>query len=175
MPVTTETQLDPTTRCFLLVILNGDVIYRQPISASERIAVGRSADADLALAVDPSLSRLHFEVLGTPSGFMVRDLGSANGLFVQGQRVSEAVLANKDVIAAGRTTFVVQLIDDATEPTRRRLPDEYARRPRRAPRSPSASSASSQPHRTGALLRRLLDCVGESNYTVRLIHQVAPA
>ena len=52
-----------------------------------RVTVGREADNDLAVVDDPTLSRLHavIELLG--SGWCVRDLASASGTFVNGERI----------------------------------------------------------------------------------------
>jgi hypothetical protein len=52
----------------------------------DRIRIGRAPDNDLALA-DPKLSRRHAEILRTPQGHILRDLGSRNGTRVNGQRL----------------------------------------------------------------------------------------
>jgi sigma-B regulation protein RsbU (phosphoserine phosphatase) len=52
----------------------------------DRIRIGRAADNDLALP-DPKLSRRHAEILRTPEGHILRDLGSRNGTRLNGQRL----------------------------------------------------------------------------------------
>ncbi|QKE85464.1 FtsK/SpoIIIE domain-containing protein [Arthrobacter sp. NEB 688] len=54
------------------------------------LSIGRSAGADLQLA-DASLSRVHCRIEADPSGVRVRDVGSTNGLTVDGRRVEGAV------------------------------------------------------------------------------------
>jgi pSer/pThr/pTyr-binding forkhead associated (FHA) protein len=58
-----------------------------------RAVVGRDPDCDVVLS-SRSVSRKHAIVEKRGEGWVVRDLGSANGLFVEGKRVSEAPLAS---------------------------------------------------------------------------------
>jgi pSer/pThr/pTyr-binding forkhead associated (FHA) protein len=56
-----------------------------------RAVVGRDPDCDVVLS-SRSVSRKHAIVEKTGGVWVARDLGSANGLFVEGKRVSEAPL-----------------------------------------------------------------------------------
>jgi len=56
----------------------------------DRLTIGRDAGADVVLD-DPNVSRLHAEVRRRGEALEVRDLGSTNGTFVDGRRVSGAV------------------------------------------------------------------------------------
>lgn len=55
-------------------------------------AIGRGPGNDLVVA-SLAVSRRHAELLHTHEGLVLRDLGSRNGLVVEGQRVDEVVLA----------------------------------------------------------------------------------
>jgi ABC transport system ATP-binding/permease protein len=66
--------------------------------------IGRTAPADIVVD-DDSVSRRHVELRKTPEGFQVRDLGSANGVSVNGEPVSEALLLNGDEVKLGVVTF----------------------------------------------------------------------
>jgi pSer/pThr/pTyr-binding forkhead associated (FHA) protein len=68
----------------------------------QRTTLGRGTDADIRID-DNGVSRRHCEIeLTSPA--VLRDLGSTNGTWVQGQRVSEVTL-NTDVdINIGSTT-----------------------------------------------------------------------
>jgi pSer/pThr/pTyr-binding forkhead associated (FHA) protein len=57
-----------------------------------RAVVGRDPDCDVVLS-SRSVSRKHAIVERRGETWVARDLGSANGLFVEGRRVSEAPLA----------------------------------------------------------------------------------
>jgi hypothetical protein len=68
-----------------------------------RWVIGRGHAADL-VALDPDMSREHFEVvLGSDGSFRVRDLGSKNGLFLNGERAVAAPLRAGDELRAGAT------------------------------------------------------------------------
>jgi adenylate cyclase len=66
--------------------------------------VGRTDDCDLPLA-DPTVSRRHAELDITDSGLRLQDLGSTNGTFVDGRRVSDAVALPGAQIAFGKVGF----------------------------------------------------------------------
>jgi serine phosphatase RsbU (regulator of sigma subunit) len=92
----------------------GEVV---PLDAA-RVLVGRSRDCDLVLP-DVLLSRRHAEVVKTPAGWRVRDLGSMNGTRLNDERFEgERPLADGDVVtvAGWRLTFI-----DAEAPTEAEL------------------------------------------------------
>jgi ABC-type multidrug transport system ATPase subunit/pSer/pThr/pTyr-binding forkhead associated (FHA) protein len=66
----------------------------------QRITVGRLPDNDVVLD-DLLVSRRHAQLDLTPSGYRITDLGTGNGTFVNGQRVTEAILQPGDVIGIG--------------------------------------------------------------------------
>lgn len=78
--------------------------------------IGRGARADLSIPDDSFLSDAHFSVSCDAAGGAVRDLRSSNGLFVNGERTSEARLSDGDQITAGKTVFNVRLDDGVAMP-----------------------------------------------------------
>jgi len=68
-----------------------------------RWVVGRAASAHLVVA-DPDMSREHFAVMWEGEGrYRVRDLGSKNGLFVNGKAATDSRLSPGDEVRAGAT------------------------------------------------------------------------
>jgi hypothetical protein len=68
---------------------------------------------------DPQLSREHATVVSTPAGVRVKDLGSRNGLFVNGKKLArwaEVTLAEGDVVLAGATEVRLLTAKDAEAP-----------------------------------------------------------
>jgi hypothetical protein len=66
--------------------------------------LGRGSDTDIRVE-DPGASRNHCEiVLGQP--VLLRDLNSTNGTYINGQRISQAELADGTVIMIGTTQLV---------------------------------------------------------------------
>jgi pSer/pThr/pTyr-binding forkhead associated (FHA) protein len=81
-----------------------------PIGESEFL-IGRGPDCDLRLPVS-SVSRHHCLLHVTQDSVSVTDLGSANGTFVNGQRVrSQMALQSGDLLGVGTCQFVVDLGD----------------------------------------------------------------
>ncbi len=73
---------------------------RRMVLAGDGATLGRSRECDFVLD-DPNVSRKHAEVTRRGDEWVVRDLGSTNGIKVNGRRVEEAPLSPGDVIAAG--------------------------------------------------------------------------
>ncbi|MDX2043730.1 MAG: adenylate/guanylate cyclase domain-containing protein [Acidobacteriota bacterium] len=84
------------------------------------ISIGRELKNDIILD-DPRVSRMHALVLKTETESVLRDLGSGNGTFVNGQRIqpnSDFKLKEGDEIKMGSCTLTFQRID----PFRTQLP-----------------------------------------------------
>ncbi|MGE0479098.1 MAG: FHA domain-containing protein [Phycisphaerae bacterium] len=70
--------------------------------------VGRAIDCTLRVPTG-DVSRKHCEILVGDRDVTVKDLGSANGTYVNGKRVAESKVAAGDRIQVGPATFVVQI------------------------------------------------------------------
>ena len=67
----------------------------------ESITMGRDVTNDVVLA-DPEVSRQHARINRTPGGYVLEDLGSTNGTFVNGERlVAPRVLNPGDLVGLG--------------------------------------------------------------------------
>lgn len=88
--------------------------------------IGRSPDAHLYLPDDRYFSRNHCLLEINPPHSFLRDLGSTNGTFLNGQRVSDAFLNNGDRIQCGETVLLVEVTaapsSDLSETTEDALP-----------------------------------------------------
>lgn len=75
------------------------------------IVLGRGSEADLRIT-DPGVSRRHAEirVMPGPQGYIVtiHDLGSTNGIVVNGQRVDQATLGDGSQVLLGNTLLVLR-------------------------------------------------------------------
>lgn len=73
------------------------------------VLIGRQADCDVSLTHSRKVSRKHCCVAQVNTSFVVRDLGSTNGVFVNGSRVrKEAGLLFGDELAIGDVRFRLQ-------------------------------------------------------------------
>ncbi len=84
------------------------------LKTGESVTIGRAAGrAQFALPHDTFMSGVHFAVECGTSGCRVQDRKSSNGTFLNGARISEAMLANGDEIKGGQTIFKVKIVADA--------------------------------------------------------------
>jgi DNA-binding NtrC family response regulator len=81
---------------------------KQPV-----LRVGAQAGNDVVLA-DEAVSRIHFEIAIEAAGFRLRDLGSTNGTFVDGNRVLDVYLKSGARIRAGRSHLTFEVLDSET-------------------------------------------------------------
>jgi len=72
-----------------------------------RLAVG-TADDNALVVHDPAVSRYHLELHRTPQGVEVIDLGSRNGTWVGGVRVTRATVPAGTQLRLGDTTLTVE-------------------------------------------------------------------
>jgi FHA domain len=97
----------------------GGTLERIPLER-ERITIGHSASNDISLRFDRTVSHVHAVLERVASRWCVRDLGSRNGTFVNGDRIwGERALRPDDEIRIGSVRFVArgQLTDDTGEAT----------------------------------------------------------
>ena len=72
------------------------------------LVIGRSPDVDVVIN-DSNVSRRHAEVWRTGEGVAVRDLGSTNGTFVNGHRITAVSLSPRDDVTIGALHFRIEL------------------------------------------------------------------
>jgi hypothetical protein len=82
----------------------------------ERLTIGQSATNDLPLPYDQTVSRIHAVLELVASRWCVRDLGSRNGTFVNGERIwGERSLRSGDEILVGRVRLMIRMGDSGGE------------------------------------------------------------
>ena len=75
--------------------------------------VGRGQQADVTVD-DPSLSRVHARLTVDPDGQInIDDLGSTNGVFVNGTEQLKSRVAPGDMVRFGRVEYVVSRLGEA--------------------------------------------------------------
>jgi hypothetical protein len=74
---------------------------------ARRVVIGRSRDCDIQLS-DANVSRRHAEVRQEGASYWIVDLGSTNGMEVNGKRVKRAKLRDGDTITLGSTEITFE-------------------------------------------------------------------
>jgi hypothetical protein len=72
-----------------------------------RVVIGRSRDCDIQLS-DANVSRRHAELRQEGASYWIVDLGSTNGMEVNGKRVKRAKLRDGDTITLGSTELTFE-------------------------------------------------------------------
>ena len=99
----------PPAECARLVVETGPALGRElELLACGRVfKLGRGEQCDLAIP-DDDVSREHLAFERSPSGVVLRDLGSKNGVEVGGQRVAGIrVLRDGEIVRVGKTRLRV--------------------------------------------------------------------
>ena len=72
------------------------------------VMIGRGADCQLILD-DDYVSTRHARVVSTPNGIYVEDLGSTNGTYVNGQRITApTTITLADTVRIGKTILILE-------------------------------------------------------------------
>src|ERR1051325_6217590 len=98
-------ELPAPVRKIQLRVIAGAEEGARHAATHERMVIGTDAAADLRLS-DPTVSRLHCEIVNADGKVLVRDLDSRNGTFVNGVSIIAARLSDGSVIKVGRTEMV---------------------------------------------------------------------
>jgi len=102
-------------RRVMLRVKTGPDAGSQSTVARSRITIGRSAVNDLVLT-DTSISGTHAEIVLGDNGVQLHDLGSTNGTFIGGIRISSAWIESGMVIKVGKTDIELQSADEVQVP-----------------------------------------------------------
>jgi len=89
----------------LLIVQRGPNAGARFLLDGERTTAGRHPGSDIFLD-DVTVSRKHVEFVRRGGQFVVRDVGSLNGTYVQRARIDEAVLREGDEVQIGKFRMV---------------------------------------------------------------------
>jgi transcriptional regulator with GAF, ATPase, and Fis domain len=87
-----------------LVVIKGPQRGTEFLIAADVIQVGKAPDNDLVIG-DETVSRQHFAIVRDAKGYLLRDLQSTNGTFLDGAEIKEAYIRAGAVIGAGASEF----------------------------------------------------------------------
>ena len=87
-----------------LIIIYGDHAGREYCLSPKRMLIGRTAPCDITIN-DSSVSRKHANIESKDGRFLLQDLKSTNGTFVNGESIDVHVVNHGDKIRIGRTVL----------------------------------------------------------------------
>jgi pSer/pThr/pTyr-binding forkhead associated (FHA) protein len=88
----------PTTQYAYLEVMGEK--KERVILGEEEIVIGRIPDCDIQLLVE-NVSRMHARIIYRNEEYQIEDLGSTNGVYVNGIKVEKCILREQDVIEIG--------------------------------------------------------------------------
>ncbi len=97
-----------------LSVVNGRDAGKETLLQKALVSIGTLPQNDLVLT-DHTVSRRHAEVEGKTNGYVIRDLDSTNGTFLNGVRVREAYLTPGSVIRLGQTEISFSPMEEHIE------------------------------------------------------------
>lgn len=89
----------------VLVVRDGEGAGTMVALADAVTRAGRHPESELFLD-DVTVSRRHCEIERTPGGYLVRDVGSLNGTYLNRERIEQAALTNGDELQIGKFRLV---------------------------------------------------------------------
>jgi len=107
-PLTSKGATHDGPRRYQLTVTTGPHVGRTtPID--ERVVVGAGEGATFVVQ-DESVSRAHLELVPTPEGLKVKDLGSTNGTFLGGARIQAMTVQEEALVTIGTTVLQLSLV-----------------------------------------------------------------
>ena len=83
------------------------LVFGRTFAIDQPVTVGRLPVCDITLQ-EATLSRCHVRLSPTAEGMLVQDLGSTNGTYVNGQRVSQWIARVGDELRLDRIRFLIE-------------------------------------------------------------------
>lgn len=129
-----------------IIVRFGDVPDQEFILEKEVTTFGRGRNNDI-VTTESDISRQHSRIISRESGYLLEDLGSTNGTFINGKQINRPVALNHgDVLEFGETiSFVFLNVDQDLNSTvafdKDDLPEEIAKERERLREESEANEA----------------------------------
>jgi FHA domain len=118
-PLPSDDAVDEENERATMMVASAAIVLIEPAALSQDFqlgslnGIGRSDENQICLS-NSGISRKHAVIKAVPGGFAIKDLGSQNGTFVNGHRVTDQVLDDGDTIEVGSVKFVFRMPWEAT-------------------------------------------------------------
>lgn len=94
-----------------IIVIREDKPIEQVLMEQHKLVIGRRAECDIPIK-DPAVSGNHAEIEFVGNGYILRDLGSTNGVHVRGKQIKEHALKHEDLITIGEHQLRVLITDN---------------------------------------------------------------
>ena len=103
-------EIAPKNEPYRLLCMTGQNKGQSYFLTGKRIVMGRGDDVDIQV-LDSKSSRHHAELSKVKDQYILTDLHSQNGTFVNGSKISQHSMQNNDKIIIGKTVFKYNFIE----------------------------------------------------------------
>ena len=97
-----------------LVVVKGPQRGTEYLLDGDTIRIGKAPENDFVIG-DETVSRVHLEIVRDAKGYLVRDLHSTNGTFLDGAEIKEAYLRPGSIVSAGSVEIKFTPFDERIE------------------------------------------------------------
>lgn len=88
----------------ILVVVHGPYKgHKYVFSIKIPVIIGRDRDVNISLEDDQFVSRKHSTIFYENGHFIIKDINSKNGTFVNGKKISQTIIEDNDIIIIGNT------------------------------------------------------------------------
>jgi pSer/pThr/pTyr-binding forkhead associated (FHA) protein len=105
-PCFAEAGMEDPSPVYVLRGVSG-LVFGRTFAIDQPMTVGRLPVCDIPIQ-EPTLSRCHVRLSPTPEGMLVQDLGSTNGTYVNGRRVSQWIARAGDELRLDCIRFLIE-------------------------------------------------------------------
>ena len=82
-------------------------VFGRTFAIEQPLTIGRAPVCDVTIP-EPTLSRCHVRLSPTAEGMLVQDLGSTNGTYINGQRISQWIARAGDELRLDCIRFLIE-------------------------------------------------------------------
>lgn len=104
-----------------IIVIREDRPVEQLLMEQNKLVIGRRAECDISIK-DPAVSGNHAEIEFVGNGYILRDLGSTNGVHVRGRQIKEHALKHEDLITIGEHQLRILMTDN--KPPSKQAPEK---------------------------------------------------
>jgi pSer/pThr/pTyr-binding forkhead associated (FHA) protein len=93
-----------------------DKVLKKIETDKPEITIGRSPNSDIQID-NLAISKQHARLMKNNGHYVVEDLKSTNGTFLNDQKVPKAVLKHNDIVTIGKHTLTIYYKEESKKPT----------------------------------------------------------
>jgi pSer/pThr/pTyr-binding forkhead associated (FHA) protein len=93
-----------------------DKIIKKIETEKPVITIGRSSNTDIQID-NLAVSKQHARLRKQKDQYVIEDLDSTNGTFLNDEKVTRAILKHNDIVAVGKHTLVFYYSEETKKPT----------------------------------------------------------